>query len=62
MYIVTARIFGKYVEFERCDSLAKAIEAGKNLRDYGGWLYVRIVHPNGIIQEVGCIDEEIPIA
>jgi hypothetical protein len=52
MYTIQHTVFGDYRDVKWTDSLEKAIEMAHNIYEYGGWLNVRVVHPNGAITQV----------
>ena len=47
MYTVQHTIFGKYVDVNWAETYEEAKRHADNYREYGGWLNVRIITPQG---------------
>jgi hypothetical protein len=60
MYTIKTRIFSRYIEEGWANTMEEAIEIADEIISRG-WRFVRIIHPNGTTQEMGCKDEDNPI-
>jgi len=51
MYTISHTVFGKYREHSWTATFDEALVVAENIRIYGGWINIRITHPDGMVTQ-----------